>query len=244
MFAAGDPWSVERDGGDAKRLTTHPAEESFPVFSPDGSQLAFSRQIGGNWDLYVMPATGGEARQITFHPRNDYASGWTHDGIGILFMSNVAGRPRLYTIQVGGMLPTELPLLPEADNGSFSPDGKRIVYSPTSAIGEWRFYRGGSKGQIWLANPVNGDVEKLTQGNYNDDFPVWIGSKIYYLSDRTGIYNLLSYDVLSKQTKPLTSFEHYGVRWIGAGAGAGSSATDAFIFTTLPTVKPDSSMSG
>ena len=217
---AGDLWSVERSGGEAKRLTTHPGEESFPVFSPDGSQLAFSRQIGGNWDLYVMPSTGGEARQITFSPRNDYANCWTPDGAGIMFMSNLTGVPRLYTIRIGGVLQNELPLLPEAINGSFSPDGKRIAYAPTSAIGEWRFYRGGSKGQIWLANPVNGDIEKLPQGNYNDDFPVWVGSKIYFLSDRTGIYNLASYDPSSKQTAQLTNFEHYGARWIGAGAGA------------------------
>ena len=217
---AGDLWSVERGGGDAKRLTTHPAEESYPVFSPDGSQLAFSRQIGGNWDVFVMPAAGGEARQITFHPRTDYANGWTADGTSVLFMSTSTGGPRLYTIRVGGVLPSELPLLPEASNGSFSPDGKRIVYSPMSAIGDWRFYRGGSKGLVWLANPVNGEIEKLAQGNYNDDFPVWVGNKIYFLSDRTGIYNLVSYDVLSKQTKSLTNFEQYGIRWIGAGAGA------------------------
>jgi Tol biopolymer transport system component len=217
---AGDLWSVERGGGDAKRLTTHPGEESFPVFSPDGSQLAFSRQIGGNWDLYVMPAAGGEPRQITFSPRNDYANDWTPDGNTILFMSNLTGVPRLYTIRVGGVLQAELPLLPEAVSGSFSPDGKRIAYSPTSAIGDWRFYRGGSKGQVWLANPINGDVEKLPQGNYNDDLPVWLGGRVYFLSDRTGIYNLVSYDPSSKQTKQLTSFQHYGARWIGAGAGA------------------------
>jgi peptidase S41-like protein/WD40 repeat protein len=184
---AGDLWSVERGGGDAKRLTTHPGEESFPVFSPDGSQLAFSRQIGGNWDLYVMPASGGETRQITFSPRNDYANGWTPDGTSILFMSNLTGVPRLYTIRLGGVLQNGLPLLPEAINGSFSPDGRRIAYAPTSAIGDWRFYRGGSKGQVWLANPINGEIEKLPQGTYNDDFPVWAGSKIYFLSDRTGI---------------------------------------------------------
>jgi tricorn protease len=217
---AGDLWSVERGGGDAKRLTTHPGEESFPVFSPDGSQLAFSRQIGGNWDLYVMPASGGETRQITFSPRNDYANGWTPDGTSILFMSNLTGVPRLYTIRLGGVLQNELPLLPEAINGSFSPDGRRIAYAPTSAIGDWRFYRGGSKGQVWLANPINGEIEKLPQGTYNDDFPVWAGSKIYFLSDRTGIYNLVSYDPSSKQAKQLTNFEHHGARWIGAGAGA------------------------
>ena len=135
-------------------------------------------------------------------------------------MSTSTGGPRLYTIRVGGVLPSELPLLPEASNGSFSPDGTRIVYSPMSAIGDWRFYRGGSKGLVWLANPVNGEIEKLAQGNYNDDFPVWVGNKIYFLSDRTGIYNLVSYDVSSKQTKSLTNFEQYGIRWIGAGAGA------------------------
>ncbi|MFY9557225.1 MAG: DPP IV N-terminal domain-containing protein, partial [Blastocatellia bacterium] len=217
---AGDLWSVERNGGEARRLTTHPAEESYPVFSPDGSQLAFSRQIGGNWDLFVMPATGGEARQITFHPRNDYANGWTPDGSSILFMSNLTGGPRLYTIQPGGQSQSALPLLPEAVNGSFSPDSKRIAYAPTSAIGEWRFYRGGSKGQVWLANAINGEVEKVAQGNYNDDFPTWLGNKIYFLSDRTGIYNLVSYDPSSKQSKELTNFEKYGIRWIGAGAGA------------------------
>ncbi len=217
---AGDLWSVERGGGDAKRLTTHPGEESFPVFSPDGSQLAFSRQIGGNWDLYVMSAAGGETRQITFSPRNEYANGWTPDGASILFMSNLTGVPRLYTIRVGGVLQNELPLLPEAVNGSFSPDGRRIAYSPTSAIGDWRFYRGGSKGKVWLANTINGEIEKLPQGNYNDDLPVWVGNKIYFLSDQTGIYNLASYDLSSRQSKLLTNFEHYGARWIGAGAGA------------------------
>lgn len=217
---AGDLWSVGRSGGDAKRLTTHPGEESFPVFSPDGSQLAFSRQIGGNWDLYVMPADGGEARQITFQPRNDYANGWTPDGNSILFMSNLTGSPRLYTIGLGGVLQNELPLLPEAVNGSFSPDAKRVAYAPTSAIGDWRFYRGGSKGQVRLADPINGEIEKLPQGNYNDDFPTWVGNRIYFLSDRTGIYNLVSYELSSKQTSQLSNFEKYGVRWIGAGAGA------------------------
>ena len=217
---AGDLWSVERGGGEARRITTHPGEESYPAFSPDGSQLAFSRQIGGNWDIYVMPASGGEARQVTYQPRNDYAYGWTPDGKTILFMSGLTGGPRLYTIALDGVLQNELPLLPEALNGSLSPDGKRVAYSPTSAIGDWRFYRGGAKGQIWLANPTNGEIEKLPQGNYNDDFPAWVGNKIYFLSDRTGIYNLYSYDLSSKQTKQLTTFEHHGVRWLGAGANA------------------------
>ena len=60
---------VERGGGQARRLTNYPGEENFPAFSADGSQLAFSRQVGGNWDVYVMPVAGGEARRLTFDPR-------------------------------------------------------------------------------------------------------------------------------------------------------------------------------
>jgi len=217
---AGDLWSVERTGGEAKRLTTHPGEESFPVFSPDGSQIAFSRQTGGNWDVYVMPANGGDARQVTTSPRNEYPNSWSPDGTTILFMSNLTGAPRLYTIRIGGVLHSEVPLLPEAISGSYSPDGKRIAYAPRSAIGDWRFYRGGSKGVVWLADAATGEIEKLPQGNYNDDLPIWVGNQIYFLTDRSGIYNLASYDVASKKTTLLTNFEHYGARWIGAGAGA------------------------
>ena len=66
---AGDIWLVERGGGDARRITSDPSEENFPVFSPDGSQLAFSRQIGGDWDVFVMPAAGGDARRERAHAR-------------------------------------------------------------------------------------------------------------------------------------------------------------------------------
>src|SRR5687768_14548301 len=68
---AGDIWIVGREGGEAKRLTTNPAEENFPSFSHDGSQLAFSRQVGGNWDVYTMPTAGGDARRVTYDPRGE-----------------------------------------------------------------------------------------------------------------------------------------------------------------------------
>src|SRR2546426_6663312 len=103
---AGDIWIVERAGGDARRLTTSPAEENFPALSPDGSQLAFSRQIGGNWDVYVMPASGGEARRLTYDPRAELVYGWTPDGKSILFDSNSNLVPQLYTIKLDGVLPT------------------------------------------------------------------------------------------------------------------------------------------
>ena len=215
---AGDIWIVERAGGEARRLSTHPGEENFPVFSPDGSQLAFSRQVGGNWDVYVMPVSGGEAKRLTFDPRGEFVSGWAPDGKTILFGSNPNLVPQLLTIQTDGAFPKLLPL-PKALVGSISTDGTRIAYTPMGGVGDWRFYRGGSKGQIWLASLTNGAVEKLPQGDYNDDQPMWIGDKIYFISDRSSAYNLYVYDIRSKQTRQLTSYEQHGIRWTAAGGG-------------------------
>lgn len=215
---AGDIWLVDRAGGEARQLTNNAAEENFPVFSPDGSQLAFSRQVGGNWDVYLMPAGGGDARRVTYDPRPDFAIGWTPDGKSILQSSNPNLVQQLQLIQTDGVMPRLLPL-PKALLGSISPDGTRIAYTPSGGISDWRFYRGGSRGQIWLANLNDGAVEKLTQGDYNDDSPMWVGDKIYFISDRTSAYNLFVYDLKSKQTKQLSSFVQHGVRWTAAGGG-------------------------
>ncbi|MCA1615371.1 MAG: PDZ domain-containing protein [Acidobacteria bacterium] len=222
FFYAGDLWTVERAGGEARKLPA-PAGTSnnFPVYSPDGSQLAFSRLTGGNWDLYVAPAAGGEARRLTFHPANDYAQGWSPDGKSILFSSNRDVDVRLYTVEAGGSpLPKELPL-PKALAGALSPDGARVAYSPYSGNpGDWRFYRGGSKGAIWIAQVRDGALEKLPPGDYNDYFPVWSGNKIYFVSDRNGIYNLYAHDLSTKRTTPaLTNFAQYGIRWAGPAPG-------------------------
>ena len=77
---AGDLWIVSRDGGKARRLTATPTVETDPRFSPDGSQIAFTATVGGNTDVYVIPATGGTPRRLTFHPGYDMARGWT-DGL-------------------------------------------------------------------------------------------------------------------------------------------------------------------
>ncbi|MBD0369986.1 MAG: PD40 domain-containing protein [Pyrinomonadaceae bacterium] len=228
---AGDIWLVERGGGDARRITNDPNEESFPVFSPDGSQLAFSRLIGGDWDVFVMPASGGEARRLTYMPENDLVMGWTPDGKNILFQSHRDEEStfRLYTIPVDGVFPSMLPL-PQAFEGSYSSDGKRIAYEPRAPFGNWRFYRGGMTSLIWLANLSDGNVEKLPRGNYNDNSPMWVGDKIYMVSDRTGAYNLFVYDIPTKQFKQLTNFDKYGIRFASAGGGAIAFSRDGRIY--------------
>ena len=144
---AGDLWISPRAGGPARRLTTHPGDELFPKFSPDGKWIAFTGEYDGNADVYVIPAEGGEPRRLTFHPERDQVLGWTPDSKKILFRSVRASAPpdfsRLFLISPEGGMPEMLPV-PRASLTSFSPDGQRIAYTSTSQeFRTWKRYRGG-----------------------------------------------------------------------------------------------------
>ena len=80
-------WTVGREGGAARQLTTG-GHEGDPQFSPDGKWIAFTANYDGNRDVFVMPATGGEPKRLTWHPGQDIAIGWTPDGKKVLFLSD------------------------------------------------------------------------------------------------------------------------------------------------------------
>jgi tricorn protease len=85
---AGDIWIANRDGTEARRLTSHPASESHPRFSPDGSMLSFAANYENNADVYVIPIAGGQPQRLTWHPASDIPTGWTPDGSAVTFVSN------------------------------------------------------------------------------------------------------------------------------------------------------------
>ena len=62
---AGQLYTVGKDGGTARRLTSGPGYTSFSRFSPDGTQIAFSSEYDGNREVYVMPAEGGAPKRLT-----------------------------------------------------------------------------------------------------------------------------------------------------------------------------------
>ncbi|MCI0663582.1 MAG: hypothetical protein L0220_21170 [Acidobacteria bacterium] len=74
---AGDLWIVPREGGDARRLTTGIGTETDPIFSPDGTMIAFTGEYDGNIDVFAVPAGGGVPKRLTYHPGADLVSGWT-----------------------------------------------------------------------------------------------------------------------------------------------------------------------
>ena len=108
---AGDIWIASRDGGEAQRLTTGVGIETDPLFSPDGTQIAFTGEYDGNQDVYVVPVSGGVPRRLTYHPGPDGVAGWTPDGKQVLFRSMrkafASGVVQLFTIPTSGGFPAE-----------------------------------------------------------------------------------------------------------------------------------------
>jgi tricorn protease len=220
---AGDLWTAPAEGGQARRLTSHPGDELYPKFSPDGKWIAFTGQYDGNDDVDVVPAGGGEPRRLTFHPASDMVLGWSPDG-RILFRSNRASDlpdfARLFLVSPEGGVP-EMLNLPRASLVSFSPDGRRLAFNYTSQeFRTWKRYRGGWKSPIAIWDLKNLTYEALPTTEAMDMFPMWHGNGVYFISDRDGIMNLFRMDLDTKKATQLTHYEEYDVKWPSLGPEA------------------------
>ncbi|MBI1850638.1 MAG: PD40 domain-containing protein [Planctomycetes bacterium] len=231
----GDLWTVPRAGGVARQLTTTEGLEWLPKFSPDGKWIAFTAQVDdADWDVYVIPAEGGEPRRLTWHPDSghpnermgpdDQVVCWSQDGTKVIFRSRrdqMGPWPgRLWAIPVDGGLEEPLPM-PESGLASFAPDGKRLAYARTYRdFRTWKRYRGGMAQDIWIFDLASADVERITDWEGTDNFPMWHGEKIYFASDREGWMNLFSYDVKSKQTRRITNHDRFDVKFPSLGPDA------------------------
>jgi tricorn protease len=219
----GDIWIVGRRGGDAHRLVTGLHQANLPIFSPDGSQIAFTGIYDGNADVYVVSASGGEPRRLTYHPGPDVAVGWTPDGKRILFRSARASYSdpnQLYTIPVGGGDPTEMPLV-MAEAGSYSPDGTHLAYVPNFQWEPfWKGYRGGQTTYVLIANLADSSTVAVPRNGSNDNLPMWIGDRVYFTSDRDGPITLFSYDTRTRKVEKVVKNDGFDITSASAGADA------------------------
>ena len=225
----GDLWIVDANGGEARRLTSDIGIETNPIFSPDGSLIAFTGEYDGNEDVYVIPAAGGIPKRLTTHPGSDQVVGWKRDGKSIVFRSARQSYSRftqLYTVGIAGGLPEQIPL-PMAVEGSYSPDSSLLAYVPfTNFAQSWQFqrglkhYRGGTASPIWVAKLSDSSIEKIPRKDSNDSTPMWIGNRIYFLSDRNGPVNLYVYDTGTKQASEALPSNGVDIKSASAGPDA------------------------
>ncbi len=193
----GDIWVSDHDNQKVIRLTSTPAVESNPQFSPDGQWIAFSSNRSGNQAVYIVPVEGGSPKRLTWHPGSASVCGWSSDGKLVLYSTSRDNAPggfaRLWTVSMEGGPSTVLTNQWAAD-GSFSPDGKQIVIDRIQRWDvEWRHYRGGQNTPLVILNLTDQTEKLLPDESTIDIQPLWLGNTIYFLSDRDRTSNIWSY---------------------------------------------------
>jgi len=231
---AGELYAVGKDGGVARRLTSGPGYSSFPHFSPDGTQLAFTSQYDGNTEVYVMPGEGGVPKRLTTSATlgrddisdrmgpNNIVMTWENTKPLIVFRSRMKSFNdfigQLFTAGMDAELPQQLPV-PRGGFVSFSPDDSKMAFNRVfREFRTWKHYRGGMADDVWIYDLKTGATENLTNNPAQDICPMWgPDNHIYFISDRDSRMNLFSIDLTSKQTKQLTTFKDFDIKFPSIG---------------------------
>ena len=230
----GDLFTVPAAGGVARRLTSDIGYEMFARFSPDGKEIAFTGQYDGNTEVYLMPAEGGIPRRLTVTAtlgRDDVSDRMGPNNIVMAWRDNntVVYRSRmiepndfigqLFSVSRTGGPSTQLPL-PRGGFCSFSPDGKSMAYNRVfREFRTWKRYRGGQADDIWIHDFATKTTTNVTNDPAQDIIPMWSGTRIYFASDRDERkrLNLYVYDTATRETKKLTQFTEFDVKFPSLG---------------------------
>lgn len=208
----GDIWTVQSSGGSATRITIHPAHDTRPQFSPDGTKIAFSSNRTGGYDVYVVDASGGRPTRLTFHSAADNVVDWTPDGNRVLFLSSRDGeRTAVHDVEVatGATHKITDENYQSYYGAAMSPDGKNLALFRGASAWYRKRYKGGGQSDIWLYNPADKQYKKLTSYEGQDNWPTWTpdGKGIVFASERSGAVNLWRMSASGGSATQLTKYD-------------------------------------
>lgn len=237
FVAEGDLWTVSASGGKASRLTTHPGPESQPAISPDGKTLAFlanyedggagAREAG---EVYTMPVAGGLPVRRTWggaaSARTTFV-GWTPTGKLLYGTREYASLPSVQLVQqdLDTNAVTPVPLY-EADQGSYTADGKTLIFTRLPFQGSYtRRYKGGYIQQLWRFDEGAAEAVPLTtdyEGISKD--AMVIGERVFFATDRdkdAAVMNIWSATLDGKDLKQITKHTDYDISFPSADTASG-----------------------
>lgn len=219
--SGGDLWSVPAAGGDARLLVAHPADDRRPVWSPDGTKLAFVSDRTGNGDIYILTLASGALERLTYDDAIEGPDAWSADG-WIWFTSataDIGGLTDLFRVRASGGTP--MPVTSERYTSEFyaapSPDGSALLLNARGiALAQW-WRRGHShidESEIWLAKNDGREFTRIVDRGAKSLWPTWSadGKSFVFVSDRSGAENLWASD-LAGSAKQLTPFTDGRLLW-------------------------------
>lgn len=212
-----DLWEVDLEGkSPARRLTNHVGNETHAAFSPDGKYIAFSATLEGYQEVYLLDRSTGSVKRLTYFGDICMVVGW-RDNETVLFSSS-AHQPVsrfycLYEVHISGSQPVIIPETVSCQWISIG-SGKKSVLQRHGyrEYAYWKRYRGGTAGQVWIDSKGDGNFKKLHLDNADCARPMWLGSRIYFISDHEGTGNLYSCNAEGKDIRAETTHHDFYVR--------------------------------
>ena len=216
FVAEDDLWCVSASGGVPYRLTAALGEMGRMAVSPDGQWIAITAREEKHTEVYAVPASGGPLRRLTYLGATSFVRGFTPEG-DVTFSSDAAQpfhrMAWMYRIPIAGGHPQRFPF-GRANDLSFGADGRKVIGRNTSDLGRWKRYRGGTAGKLWIDKTGDGRFESLLPdlaGNLAS--PMWVGDRIFFLSDHEGIGNVYSCTLEGENIRRHTDHEEHFARW-------------------------------
>jgi tricorn protease len=227
FVSGGDIWTAPANGGEARLLVSHPANESRPLYSPDGKRMAFTSARSGNGDIYLLSLESGDLKRLTFDDSSDQLDAWSADGRWIYFTSSsrdISGMNDLFRVSSEGGTPMQVSA-DQFTNEYFSapsPDGSTLAFTG-HGFGFSQWWRKGhshiDESEIWLIRfGAKQTYEQLSEGGAKEVWPMWSkdGRRIFYVSDRSGAQNVWVKE-MSGKARQVTNFKDGRVLWPSIG---------------------------
>ena len=235
----GDIWTVPANGGQARQITTNPAYDAYPVWSPDSRQIAFASSREGSMDIYVVGRDGGAPRRVTTDSGDEYPMAWRNDSTIMLKASIMpkatsimfANFSQVYEVSDKGgrmRLFSDIPM----EDISVGNDGALLYHDNKGYEDPFRkHHQSPICRDIWLYK--GGNYTKLTNFAGEDRTPVWGGDNTYYyLSEEDGTFNVYKRRIGETAKTQLSHYKGNPVRFLTRSTdGTLCYAYDGAIYT-------------
>jgi len=217
FVSGGDIWTAPLQGGEGRLLLSHSANESRPMFSPDGKRLAFLSNRDGASNIYVLELATGAIRRLTYSDSSEILDGWSRDAEFVYFSSSagdVAGTSDIYRVRGTGGTPVKVSADRYASefHAAPTPDGKKLLFV-ARGFGATQWWRKGrshlDESEIWMLDEAATVKDQMLLGRGAKQlWPQWMpdGKAFYFVSDRLGGQQNIHLFTMGKGEKAVTAF--------------------------------------